>query len=174
MFCVSLQLKYITIIIEISAAEVLLLKSTISKSILINSFQQLLKDILVCSDYSGSVFVKLTCLLIELGKASVITVQSLYSARPIIIPLEVTFIVQVNCQAEIPCGQHVKGCPPASFSWSKMSQSGQIESQFIVDQANGSLLLSSPTRGDSGTYQCTARNSIGMDSALVMVLVLGM
>lgn len=74
--------------------------------------------------------------------------------------------------AEVTCGEEIMSFPPASFSWMRNFHSYH-KSQFNVDQTNGSLLLNPATSYDSGTWICTAKNSVGVDKTLVMVLVLG-
>ena len=74
----------------------------------------------------------------------------------------------------VACGQHILSYPPASFTWKKLTNDGgERELQFNVDQNNGSLLLDAADYSDSGTYMCTAENSIGTTYTKVMVLVLG-
>ena len=93
---------------------------------------------------------------------------------PIIIPHQEPVVVQINRQAMVPCGQQVLSFPRASFTWTKRIQTGEKrELHFSIDPNNGSLTLNVPNYSDSGTYTCTAENSIGTTSTNVMVLVLG-
>lgn len=72
------------------------------------------------------------------------------------------------------CGWAILSFPPASFTWTKLtSDGGEKEIPFYVDQNNGSLLLDAAVYTDSGTYMCTAENSVGTTYTKVMVLVLG-
>ena len=93
---------------------------------------------------------------------------------PIISPHQELVVVQINRQGTVPCGQQILSHPPASFTWTKLlNDGGGREQQFNIDQSSGNLLLNDADYSDSGTYMCTAENSIGTTYTKVMVLVLG-
>ena len=96
-----------------------------------------------------------------------------FTDAPIITPHRESVVVQVNRQARIPCGQQVLSYPPASFTWLKLTQNSKTTLQFSTVLTDGSLTIASSSYSDSGTYICNAENSVGMTSALVTVLVLG-
>lgn len=108
----------------------------------------------------------------KLALIFLISALSPISDAPIISPHQEPVVIQVNRWGMVQCGQEVLSFPPASFTWTKLTSDGG-ETQFYVDQDNGSLLLDVANYTDTGMYMCTAENSIGRTYTKVMVSVLG-
>lgn len=99
---------------------------------------------------------------------------TIFSDAPIITPHQEMIVIQVSRQGTVPCGQRIISFPPASFTWTKLTNDErEREIRFNSDPSNGSLLLDTTDYSDAGTYTCTAENSVGTTSTKVMVLVLG-
>ncbi|KAJ0065491.1 hypothetical protein NL108_012446 [Boleophthalmus pectinirostris] len=70
--------------------------------------------------------------------------------------------VQVGHSVELPCV--ARGFPDPKISWSK-------DGKTYPESEDGSLVFTTVSLDDEGTYTCTATNSAGTDQALVQLLV---
>lgn len=112
-----------------------------------------------------------------------LSLVSHYSDAPELVELYGPSVVQFNRTAIVPCGggggERGVGNPPPTFQWINHTTTGDrllSDSPGIVsvNPRSGELMLVIALHEYSGSYSCTANNSIGSSSVFVKLLVLGM
>jgi len=76
-------------------------------------------------------------------------------------------IVEEGQNVTLPC--KATGQPTPTVTWRKAFSQVPKEKTAVVD---GSLTIYNLTKGDGGTYACSARNLLGQDSAVALVTVI--
>ncbi len=88
-----------------------------------------------------------------------------------------SFIAQIDRTADISCGSEVRSLPLPTFHWSYQDNDGFRRNipagRFFFNPDEGVLTIDTAQYEDSGTYICTASNSVGRSSVVVNLLVLG-
>lgn len=78
---------------------------------------------------------------------------------------------EIGREVELPCV--ASGFPLPAYSWRKDGVGVVLRTPARVSQKGGNLVLAAAGLGDSGTYTCTANNSLGTQTATVQLSVTG-
>ena len=106
-----------------------------------------------------STLVTLTCLWCQSWFC--FTVRALITHKPSSITVEEGKNVSLQCKAV--------GLPLPKVTWRKAFSKLPVKRSSI---ANGNLSIRSITKADSGTYACSAKNLLGDDSAVAVMMVI--